>query len=161
MKHFLILCLILAGEFARAQAVSTSAGATTAVATAPPNQSADEKAVAATERRRFDAQMRKDYTALEQILANDLVYSHSNGNVDTKQSYIQSIRDGKSKYDAIEIQEQQIRVYGNTAVVNGVCLMKASSNGEAINTRIRYTDMYVKNGQQWQMVAWQSLRLGN
>ena len=122
-------------------------------------QTADQKAVSDTERRRFNAQIKKDYAVLEQILSNDLIYTHSNGPVDNKVAYIQSIRAGKLTYEAIDVQEETIRIYGNTAVVNGVCLIRATSNGETINTRIRYTDVYVRNGARWQMVAYQSLRL--
>jgi hypothetical protein len=155
MKSILTLCLVLSVLIARAQtAVSPSAGASTAVA-----MSADQKSVADTERQRFAAQVSKNYDVLDKVLANDLTYTHSNGNKDSKQSYIQSIRDGKSKYDAIDVEELNVRVYGNTAVINGVCMIKAINNGETINTHLRYTDVYVRKGSQWQMVAWQSLRM--
>jgi hypothetical protein len=122
-------------------------------------QSNDEKSVIAAEKQRFEAQISKNYTVLDQVLANDLVYTHSNGNTDTKQSYIQSIRDGKSKYDAINVEEQKVRVYGNTAIINGICMIKALNNGETINTHLKYTDVYVRNGKQWQMVTWQSFKM--
>ncbi|QHW00701.1 nuclear transport factor 2 family protein [Spirosoma endbachense] len=122
-------------------------------------QSADEKSVIAAEKQRFEAQVSKNYAVLDQVLANDLVYTHSNGNTDTKQSYIQSIRDGKSKYDAINVEEQKVRVYGNTAIINGICMIKALNNGETINTHLKYTDVYVRNGKQWQMVTWQSFKM--
>ncbi|MBC3783904.1 nuclear transport factor 2 family protein [Spirosoma utsteinense] len=158
MKSLLTLCLILSVQLTRAQTpVSPSASATSASVA----MSADEKAVADTERQRFGAQVSKDYAVLDQVLANDMTYTHSNGNTDNKQSYIQSIRDGKSKYDAIDVQELKVRVYGKTAVINGVCLIKANNNGETINTHLRYTDVYVRNGKQWQMVAWQSIKLAN
>ena len=54
-----------------------------------------------------------------------------------------------------------MRLYGSTAIVNGVCAVKITKNGETINMRLRYTDVYVRNGKQWQMVTWQSLRLAN
>lgn len=158
MKSLLTLCLILSFQLTHAQTpVSPSASATSA----PVAMSADEKAVADTERQRFGAQVSKDYAVLDKVLANDMTYTHSNGNTDGKQSYIQSIRDGKSKYDAIDVQELKVRVYGKTAVINGVCLIKANNNGETINTHLRYTDVYVQNGKQWQLVAWQSIKLAN
>lgn len=156
MKSVLFVALLLTGSFVQAQtAVSPSAGATTAGVA----MSADEKAVMAAEKQRFDAQVSKNYTVLEQVLANDLIYTHSNGNTDGKQSYIQSIRDGKSNYAAIDPQEQKVRVYGNTAIINGVCLVKMNNNNQPTELKLRYTDVYVKNGNQWQMVAWQSLRM--
>ncbi len=156
MKSLLTLCLILSVYLVRAQTpVSPSAGATTTVTTL----SADETAVSAVEKQRFDAQVSKNVAVLERVLADDLIYTHSSGNRDTKQSYIQSIRDGKSNYESINVQEQTVRVYGNTAVINGVCLVKINNNNTPTDLKLRYTDVYVKKGSQWQMVTWQSLRL--
>ncbi len=136
MKYFLTFCLLLAAQFVVAQ-------------------SSTEKAVIDTERRRFDAQISKDYAVLDQVLADDLIYAHSNGNTDTKQSYIESIRNGKSNYGSIDVLEQKVRVYGNTAVVNGICLIKMQPN----DLKLSYTDVYVKKKGAWQLVTWQSLRL--
>ncbi len=163
MKTILTLCCVLSLQLVWAQtspsAVAVSPSAAATVAKSAP--SADEKAVIETERQRFAAQVSKNYAVLDQILANDLVYTHSHGGTDSKQAYIQSIRDGKSKYDAIDALEQTVRIYGNTAVINGLCMVRATSNGETINTRLRYTDVYVRKGNQWQMVAWQSLKVAN
>ncbi|CCH52701.1 hypothetical protein BN8_01719 [Fibrisoma limi BUZ 3] len=140
MKQFITLCLIAVAPIAYAQSPA-------------------EKDVMETEKRRFNALVSKDYTVLNQTLSDDLVYTHSNGLVDDKQSFIQSIKDGKLAYSAIDPQEQKVRLYGNTAIVNGVCQVKAVSNGETLSSRLRYTDVYVKKGKQWQLATWQSLRL--
>lgn len=163
MKTLLTVSLLACSSYLYAQtAVSTSsAGPASTAATTQTTMSASEKAVADAERQRFAAQVSKDYTALDKLLADDLFYTHSSGNTDGKASYIQSIRDGKSKYDAIESQEMKVRVYGNAAIINGVCLIKAMNNGETINTRLRYTDVYVKKGNQWQLATWQSVKLAN
>lgn len=156
MKSILTFGLFLSLQFVRAQApVSPSAGASASVAAT----SADEKAVIETEKKRFQAQINVDMPVLDQVLANDLIYAHSNGNTDTKQSYVQSIRDGKTKYNSIDIEEQKVRIYGTMALINGVCMLKAVSNGETLNNHLRYLSVYVKNAGQWQMVAWQSLKL--
>ena len=118
-------------------------------------QSKDEKAVIATERQRFDAQVSKDVAVLDRVLADDLIYAHSNGTSDTKQSYIESIRSGKSRYEAVDVLEQKVRIYGSTAVIKGVCLIKTQPS----DLKLSYTDVYVKKNGQWQMVTWQSLKM--
>ncbi|WP_421826700.1 nuclear transport factor 2 family protein [Larkinella sp.] len=143
MKSFLFFCGVLISSYAYAQ------------------PSSGEKVVLDIEKQRFEAQVTKNYAVLEKVLGDDLIYNHSNGNQDTKQSFIQSIRDGKQSYDAIEMLESKVLLYGNTAVVSGICQVKAANNGQTINTKLRYTDVYVKKGTQWQMVAWQSLKLAN
>jgi ketosteroid isomerase-like protein len=162
MKTLLTISLLACSSYLYAQtAVSTSSAGPAATTKTNTSTIADEKAVADAERQRFAAQVSKDYTALDKLLADDLFYTHSSGNTDGKASYIQSIRDGKSKYDAIESQEMKVRVYGNAAIINGICLIKATNNGEAINTHLRYTDVYVKKGNQWQLATWQSVKLAN
>lgn len=123
-------------------------------------QSADEKAVVAAEKARFDAQVSKNADVLNQLLAEDMVYVHSNGNVDNKQSYIQSIKDGNSTYNSIDVQEQKVRLYGKMAIVNGVCYIKRPPvDGKNNDLKLRYTDAYVKKDGRWQMVTWQSFRM--
>ncbi|RRA97610.1 nuclear transport factor 2 family protein [Larkinella rosea] len=143
MKPFLLFVSLFISSFAFAQ------------------NSAAEKAVLEVEKQRFDAQVTRNYAVLEKTLGDELLYNHSNGNQDTKQSYIQSLKDGKQSYESIGVQEQTVHVYGNTAVITGICLVKATNNGQSINSKLRYTDVYVKKGAQWQMVAWQSLKLAN
>lgn len=124
-------------------------------------QSADEQAVVAVEKQRFAAQVSRDFDALGQILADDLLYTHSNGNTDTKPVYIQGIRDGKFRYDQIDILEQKIRLYGDMALVNGICQIKATNNGEPANLKLKYTDAYARRNGKWQLITWQSLRMTN
>ncbi|WP_460948537.1 nuclear transport factor 2 family protein [Spirosoma daeguense] len=159
MKSILTICLLLAGQFIYAQTpVSPSAVATSPSLKA---ESAEEKSVIDVEKQRFAAQVSGDYNFLNKVLANDLIYTHSHGGRDSKESFIQSLRDGKSKYESIDAEEQKARVYGNTAVINGVCKTKIISNGQTNNLSLRYLSVYVKNNNQWQMVAWQSLKLAN
>jgi ketosteroid isomerase-like protein len=122
-------------------------------------QSADEQAVIATEKQRFAAQVSRDYDALGKLLADDLVYTHSNGNTDNKQTYIQTIRDGKFRYEQIDVAEQRVRLYGDVALINGICQIKATNNGEPTNLKLKYTDAYIRRHGQWQLITWQSLRL--
>ncbi len=124
-------------------------------------QSADEQAVVTAEKQRFAAQVSRDYDALGQLLADDLVYTHSNGNTDNKQAYIQSIRDGKSVYEQIDVTEQKVRLYGDVAFINGVCLIKLTTNGASTNLKLKYTDAYARRNGKWQLITWQSLRLTN
>ena len=50
------------------------------------------------EKDRFKAMIGKDSIALERILANDLLYIHSNGVIDSKETLIKNIMSGKVEY---------------------------------------------------------------
>jgi Domain of unknown function (DUF4440) len=118
-----------------------------------------EQIVERLERQRFEAQVKKDTAFLEKIFANDLVYIHSGGKKDDKTSYLQSIKNGKSVYDKIDVEEIKVRLYGNqkVAVVNGMITI---INANAAPTHLRYLVVYSKNGKNgWQLNSWQSLKL--
>ncbi len=115
------------------------------------------------ERKRFAAQVSKDFDFLEKIFADDLSYTHSGGKLYNKQSYIQSIKDGKSAYDKIDVEEISVRDYGKTAVVNGkIMITQPPVDGKPVMLHIKYVVVYNKNGKKgWQLNTWQSLKLPN
>ena len=80
---------------------------------------ATEQAVRQVEDRRIKATIANDFATLEAVLADDLTYTHSNGVVDTRASYIESLRNGKTKYESIDRSPSLVRVYGNTALITG------------------------------------------
>jgi len=118
---------------------------------------AAEQAVRQAEDRRIKAMIDDDLATLEAILADDLTYGHSNGVVDTKASYLETLRSGKTKYVAFDRAPSVVRVYGETAIVTGTATV--SLRGQAAPFTLRYTLAYVMRGGQWRMVAWQSTRL--
>ena len=114
--------------------------------------------VHASEDRRYAAMVAADVSALEQVLADDMIYTHSSSSVDTKASLIELIRSGRSVYRRIERPEEKIRIYGQSAVVTGQARIELG--GDSPRTlNLRYTNVWVKNPGGWQMVAWQSTRL--
>ncbi|MBO0356409.1 nuclear transport factor 2 family protein [Hymenobacter sp. BT186] len=119
------------------------------------------KEVEALERQRFEAQVKKDYTVLEKVFADDLVYTHSNGKQNNKTEYIQSIRDGKSVYDKIDVEAVNVRAYndGKAAVVNGTITIYQPNkpDGTPNVAHIKYVVVQVKDPKKgWQVVLWQS-----
>ncbi|UOR06663.1 nuclear transport factor 2 family protein [Hymenobacter aerilatus] len=113
------------------------------------------------ERQRFEAQVKKDYAFLEKAFADDLVYTHSNGKQNGKTDYIQSIRDGKSQYEKIDVEALNVRTYNNgqTAVVNGTITITLPPTADANPNlaHIKYVVVQIKDPKKgWQVVLWQS-----
>ncbi len=119
------------------------------------------KEVEQLERQRFAAQVSKDYAFLERAFADDLVYTHSNGKQNDKTEYLQSIRDGKSVYDKIDVENMNVRAYhgGTVAVVNGQITIYQPNkpDGTPNVAHIKYVTTQLKDPQKgWQVVLWQS-----
>ena len=120
-----------------------------------------EEAVTQAEKDWASAVVKKDFTTLGRVLADDLQYTHSDGRLDTKESLIESLKSGKQAYHAAEHQAINVRPVGkDIALVRGVVRMTAVS-GSATPTPANFSILRVyrlRNGQ-WQMLAHQSARL--
>jgi uncharacterized protein (TIGR02246 family) len=149
LMFVLTLCAgLIATTAAHAQAPATFADAAKAA-----------DAVKALDAKRFEATTKNDFAALASLLADDLVYVHSSASVDGKTAYIDALRTGKTKYESIEPSDVKVRVYGNTAIVNGTAKLSVTTDGKTNSFSLRYTDVWVLRDNKWQMVSWQSTRL--
>ena len=113
------------------------------------------------EKARFNAMIAKDGKYLNSVLSDDLVYIHSNGAQDTKESFINSITSGKLQYFSIDVQNADIKVNNSTAWIHGAAKVKVRNGNEApiMELSIRFLDIYKREGGLWKLVAWQSARL--
>ena len=120
-----------------------------------------EDAVKQAERDWASAVVKKDYAVLDRVLADDLAYTHSDGRLDTKKEYIESLRSGKQTYDAAEHQSIDVRLIGkDVALVRARIRMTAAAGGKpAVPANFSALRVYqLKNGR-WQMLGHQSARL--
>jgi ketosteroid isomerase-like protein len=152
-KLILFIALLATSQLTYAQTMSK----------AEKKQAAAKTEVEALERQRFAAQVSKDFDFLGKVFADDLIYTHSNGKIDSKTTYINSIKEGKSVYDKIEVEELRLRAYNDqkTVVVNGtIMITQPTADGKQTLAHIRYTTVYIKTkANGWQLTTWQSLKL--
>jgi ketosteroid isomerase-like protein len=120
----------------------------------------NEESLKEAELNRFKVMVAKDVPGLQAVLHNDLVYFHSSGVQDNKESYIASIASGKSSYLAIAPEDLQHRVYGKTGINTGIVnIQQKAADGTQTTLRLRFTDVFVYADKRWQMVSWQSTKL--
>src|SRR2546428_213854 len=77
--------------------------------------SASEPDVQRLDAQRFEAMVRGDAAALDGLLADDLVYTHASGKVDSKASFLDDIKAGMLRYKVLRPAEPKMRAYGHTA----------------------------------------------
>jgi hypothetical protein len=111
------------------------------------------------DKKRMAAMAQRDIATLNALLADDLVYTHSSARVDTKQSLMGAMASGATVYTAVEPSDVVAQDLGTAVVLTGAARISVTSNGNPINFGVRFTDVYVNKGGEWQMVAWQSTRL--
>lgn len=111
------------------------------------------------DKKRMTATVQKDVATLNELLSDDLVYTHSSARQDTKRSLIDAMVSGKTVYTGLVPSEVKAQDCGDAVVLTGVARISVNSNGNAINFGVRFTDVYANKGGRWQMVTWQSTKL--
>ncbi len=115
--------------------------------------------VQAAEKAWARAVVKRDYAALERLYDNDLIYAHSSGVVETKKEYIDKLRTGAQRYDAIEHSAVKLRVHGDAAVVHCHVAMKGVNPKGPFDDKLMMLHLWVKKGGVWRLVAHQTTKL--
>ena len=122
-------------------------------------QSKNAQIVLDQESRRFEAMTKADTNQLVLMLAEELVYVHSNALVESKKDHLSAISARKLVYEKMTREEAAVRFYGKTALINGKLKVKGILNGNAFEVRLLYVAVYRKKRGMWQLVHWQSTRI--
>ena len=118
-----------------------------------------EAAVLNAELRWEEALTNADVGALQNLYDDSLVYTHSNGKVDTKSSYLSAIKSGATRYVSMKRDDIKVSVYGQAAVVTCHWDAHIASSGNKIDINARYLHVYIRHKDGWKLVAHESTRI--
>jgi len=119
-------------------------------------QSDAERRLFEADDERCRAMLAHDLDALARVLADDMVYTHSSAVVDTKEQYLQSLREGRSRYLAAQRQSARVRLYGPVAVMHGHVIMQIESQGKKRDLNNLFQSVWVERDGRWLLASWAS-----
>ena len=141
----------------------------------PAGFAADEPQVAQAEReiRELEAQFARavvegDRAFYDRVLAEDFTHTSHSGVFKTRAEFMAEnkfaekgdSKSGRTRYDAYDVDELAIRIYGDTAVVTGRTSPKGrTALGQPIGGQYRYLRVWVKRQGRWQAVAFEGTRV--
>lgn len=115
--------------------------------------------IQALDREWAQACVRADVAKLDQLLADDLTYTHSSAQTQTKAEFIATVHEGKSRYRSIEFQQSSARIYGDTAVTNSEVRVNLTVDGKDVSVHARFLHVWVKRNGHWQLAAHQGTKI--
>jgi hypothetical protein len=109
-----------------------------------------EAGLLAADETRYKAMAARDVDTVNRLLGDELTYTHSMGNSQTKAEHFGDFSSGRAKYNHIDIKEAKGRVYGDVGVINGVADFweRDATKGRTLS----YMDVWVWRDKRWQMV---------
>jgi ketosteroid isomerase-like protein len=147
-----VVCFILwlfLGLLAGCSSVpSTASGSTAVVAALSAQADRWDKAIVAKDRAAIEANMAEDFRQIDGA-----------GNVETKESFLRDIVAPELEIDPYTVEDFDVRLYGEVALLSGRTRMTGRYNGKPFTTHYRYIDVYVRRAGKWKIVSVQISRL--
>jgi hypothetical protein len=131
------------------------------LAVVPAHAGADEDAVAKNVEAFRVAQSVADAKTLEGLCAPELSYSHSDGRVEDKATFVANATNGKSKVISLAYQDVSIRVVGPAAIVRFHWVGESESvpDGKKSSTNLHILMNWQKQGADWKLLSRASTKL--
>lgn len=122
-------------------------------------QSADEKAVAAAVEDLRKAMVDPNKATLEGMTVKELSYGHSNGLVEDQAAFVEALTGGKSDFVSITLEDQTIKIVGNTAIVRHKFSADTNNNNTPGKVSLSVLLIWQKQSGKWKLIARQAVKL--
>lgn len=119
----------------------------------------DKASIIALDKQWSDAIVKSDTATLEKLLADDLIYVHATGIVDTKQSYIAKIKERRQIYKSFEQHKPTVNVYKDSAVSFSYVRVTGTNQAGAFDDKIMLIHFWVKQPAGWRLAGHQTTKI--
>ena len=116
-------------------------------------QRSDSSAVLRLETKWAEAYKQRDISILSSLLAEGFVITIEDGSIFSKAGYISHSADKSVHVEVVELSDLKVRMHGDVAVVTGAYHERGESAGKRYEYHDRLTDVWMKNGSNWQVIA--------
>ncbi len=124
-----------------------------------PQQNTPAGDVLKREQQRVDYLVAGKLDEVAAMLSPTLTYTHSSAALDTKETFVQSLRSGQTVYKSLAHRDVQVRFpTPDVAILNGLSDVEVVIGGKAQQVPLRFTIVYVRTKGVWLMEAWHSAR---
>lgn len=119
-----------------------------------------EREIRAAEAALYRAMIAKDYRALEEILAPDLVYVHSTAVSETKKEYLAGVAKGLYDYESISSRGLTFHVHDGCVAMSGAVDMLVGETGRPRDMiHLLFVLIWAKQAGAWRLQFRQATRI--
>ncbi len=130
---------------------------TTIISNAGIAQTKEQKEVATTVEMLRKAMIDADSVMLDKLADDSLTYGHSSGFVQHKPEFIHSFTSGSSDFVTIDLTDQTILTFGNTAIVRHDLSADTNDNKKPGHVKLKILTVWQKEKGEWKLIARQAV----
>lgn len=114
-----------------------------------------ETLIRSLEEQRYSSMVLGDFDTFFRLAHPGLTYTHSNGLIDTRDSYLNKCREGYYIYHHIESPIHSVQILGETALVFGEMNGEITSGGVHKTLRNNTLAVWCLRNGEWRLIAYQ------
>jgi hypothetical protein len=112
-----------------------------------------ESTIRGLEERLWTAQLSADVDALDELIADDLLFTGLSGLLETKAADLQQHRSGSLQIKKLDPLEFRVRVIPGGAITSVKMDAAALVAGKLTTATLRYTRIWISEGGRWQIAG--------
>ena len=109
--------------------------------------------IEAVNRRIEEAVVSKDFASLEALYADDFVFTHGTGLVQTKNQWLDSLRSNDARFLSRQLDSTSIELHAETAVVTGRLLVCRHTEAGDMRYGLQYVREFSMKTGLWQLAS--------
>jgi len=104
----------------------------------------------------YGALRTRDFATLERLYSERYMLVRSDGSVLNKQQVLKDLRDQGLTFESIELEQEEVRLFGSVAILTGESRTVSSRDGRSTRSHFRLVAVYVKEDADIRLAYFQS-----
>jgi hypothetical protein len=117
------------------------------------NPDTDRQTLAAQADAWDKALIAKDRAGIEANMAPEFRQIRGGGHIANREEFIKDVLDPAFSMDPYKVEDFEIRLFGDTALLYGRIRMSGRDGADRWNAHFRYIDTYVRRNGKWSVVS--------
>jgi len=121
----------------------------------------DAQELTRIENAQAEALAKGDGAAFRALIADDWKVVLGEGSVMTADQILNPLKEGKLKFSSFTVEDLDIRIYKDAAVVVGIDRTKGEWDSQEFTGKSRFTDVFIRTDGKWRCVSSHSTDITN
>lgn len=105
-----------------------------------------------------EAVVKKDADKLNELYADDFVFTHGTGYVEGKSSWIKDVKNPSKKFISRVHDSTQVELHDNVAIITGSLSIRRSDADKLVRYGIRYVRVFALRNKNWQLISHRTVK---
>lgn len=117
-----------------------------------------QKTIEELNQRIDNAVIKKDVDQLRKLYADDFVFTHGTGVVDSKESWLKDIEKSTARFISRQHDSTTVEVHDNVAIITGRLMVTREGEKGISKYGIRYVRVYALRKKQWLLISHRTVK---